>query len=153
MLRWGPLRELILINISTFQDFVLPLWGLRSDPSRGIRTPPPPMLCSLSSPGKLTSSPFQLPPLRVAGPIPFSFFLFLPFLCFVLPSYAGNFLCPLRCLRSSACVQQVLCAIVSLEDILGLQYIHQIIVLIDLYLLFSSQFIYNIGAADNSLEG
>lgn len=51
----------------------------------------PPMLCSLSSPGELPSSPFQLPPLRVAGPIPFSFFLFLPFLCFVLPSYVGNF--------------------------------------------------------------
>lgn len=59
---------------------------------------------------------------------------------------------PRRCLRSSACVQQVLCAIVSIEDILGLQYIHQIIVLIDLYLLFSSQFISNIGAADNRVE-
>lgn len=64
------------------------------------------------------------------------------------------FLCPRHLVGvtgSSACVQQVLCAIVSIEDILGLQYIHQL-VLIDLYLLFSSQFISNIGAADNRVE-
>ena len=77
--------------------------------------PEAPILCQLISLQVRGLPQVQEPVLSFSSHTPggqvlsVSSFLLLPFLSFILPSYAGIFSCPIRCLRSSASVQQVLC--------------------------------------------